>query len=42
MQDGIQDHAFVSARREMCKRFHIKYILSGYNYTTEGILSTAF
>lgn len=40
--DVVQDHAFVSACREMCKKFRVKYILSGYNYATEGILSTAF
>lgn len=40
--DVVQDHVFVSACKEMCNRFHVKYILSGYNYATEGILSKAF
>lgn len=40
--DVPQDHSFFSATNQMLKKFHVKYVLNGFNYATEGILSTAF
>lgn len=40
--DVPQDHCFVAACEQMTKKFHIKYVLNGSNYATEGILSTAY
>lgn len=40
--DVPQDHCFFSATNQMLKKFHLKYVLQGFNYATEGILSTAF
>ena len=40
--DVPQDHCFVAATYQMAKKFHIKYMLNGFNYATEGILSKAF
>lgn len=40
--DVPQDHCFIAACEKMTKKFHIKYVLNGSNYATEGILSTAF
>lgn len=40
--DVPQDHCFIAACEQMTKKFHIKYVLNGSNYATEGILSTAY
>lgn len=40
--DVPQDHCFMAATNQMVKKFHVKYILQGFNYATEGILSKAF
>ncbi len=41
-QDVPQDHCFIAAVRQYCKKYHIKYLLSGWNLATEGILSHAY
>lgn len=41
-QDTPQDHCFIPATMRQRKKFKIKYILNGYNLSTEGILSSAF
>ena len=41
-QDVPQDHCFIAAVRQYCKKHHIKYLLNGWNLATEGILSHAF
>ena len=41
-QDVPQDHCFVAAVREYCKKYHIKYLMNGWNLATEGILSEAY
>lgn len=40
--DVPQDHCFVAAVWHMARKFKVKYILSGYNLSTEGILSNAY
>lgn len=40
--DIPQDHCFIAGVNEMARKYKIKYVLSGYNLATEGILSTAF
>lgn len=40
--DVPQDHCFIAATNQMVKKFHVKYVLRGSNYATEGILSKAF
>lgn len=40
--DVPQDHCFIAATDQVVKKFHIKYVLRGSNYATEGILSKAF
>lgn len=40
--DVPQDHCFIAATRQFCRKHHIKYLLNGYNLATEGILSHAF
>ncbi len=40
--DVPQDHCFIAATRKYCKKHHIKYLVSGWNLATEGILSRAF
>lgn len=41
-QDVPQDHCFIAAVRQYCKKYHIKYLLNGWNLATEGILSHAY
>jgi len=41
-QDVPQDHCYIAAVRQICKKFHIKYMLNGWNLATEGILSHAY
>lgn len=41
-QDIPQDHAFIAATWKMATKYGIKYIVSGHNIATEGILSTAY
>ncbi len=41
-QDVPQDHCFIAAVRQYCKKYRIKYLLSGWNLATEGILSHAY
>ncbi len=41
-QDVVQDHCFASVIRKYCKKNHIKYLMHGANFATEGILSTAY
>lgn len=41
-QDVPQDHCFVAGMQDKIKKFHVKYILTGGNLATEGILSKAF
>ena len=41
-QDVPQDHCFVAAVRQCCKKYHIRYMLNGWNLATEGILSHAY
>lgn len=41
-QDVPQDHCFIAAVRQYCKKHHIKYLLNGWNLATEGILSHAY
>lgn len=41
-QDVPQDHCFIAAVRQYCKKYHIKYMMNGWNLATEGILSTAY
>lgn len=40
--DVPQDHCFFSAVWKFSRQYKIKYVLSGSNYATEGILSTAY
>ena len=40
--DVPQDHAFIASTKAYCKKYHIKYLLNGFNLATEGILSTAY
>lgn len=41
-QDVPQDHCFIAAVRQYCKKHHIKYLMNGANLATEGILSHAY
>lgn len=41
-QDVPQDHCYIAAVRQVCRKMHIKYVLNGWNLATEGILSHAF
>lgn len=41
-QDVPQDHCFIAATRQICKKKHIRYMLNGWNLATEGILSHAY
>lgn len=41
-QDVPQDHCFIAAVRQYCKKYHIKYLMNGWNLATEGILSSAY
>jgi len=41
-QDTPQDHCFRPATNKQRRKFGIKYVLNGYNLSTEGILSSAF
>ena len=41
-QDVPQDHCFIAAVRQCCRKYHIKYLMNGWNLATEGILSHAF
>lgn len=41
-QDVPQDHCFIAAVRQYCKKCHIKYLMNGWNLATEGILSHAY
>ena len=41
-QDVPQDHCFLAAVMQYCKKYRIKYILNGWNLATEGILSHAY
>ncbi len=41
-QDVPQDHCFIAAVRQYCKKYRIKYLLNGWNLATEGILSHAY
>lgn len=41
-QDVPQDHCFIAAVRQYCKKSHIKYLMNGWNLATEGILSHAY
>ena len=41
-QDVPQDHCFVAAVRQYCKKYRIKYLMNGWNIATEGILSHAY
>lgn len=41
-QDVPQDHCFIAAVRQYCKKHNIKYLMNGWNLATEGILSHAF
>lgn len=41
-QDVPQDHCFLPATRQIASRYKVRYILNGYNLSTEGILSTAY
>lgn len=40
--DVPQDHCFLAGCADMAKKYNVKYILSGGNLATEGILSTAY
>lgn len=40
--DVPQDHCFFSAVWQFSRKYHIKYVLSGSNFATEGILSKAY
>lgn len=40
--DVPQDHCFLAASRHLVKKYKMKYLLSGDNYATEGVLSNAF
>lgn len=40
--DVPQDHCFIAGVDEMARKYDIKYVMSGYNLATEGILSTAY
>ncbi len=41
-QDVPQDHCFIAAVRQYCKKYRIKYMMNGWNLATEGILSHAY
>lgn len=41
-QDVPQDHCFIAAVRQYCRKYRIKYLLNGWNLATEGILSHAY
>ena len=41
-QDVPQDHCFMATVRQYCRKYHIKYLISGWNLATEGILSHAY
>jgi len=36
------DHAFLAATYKLCSKYNIKYILSGSNFSTEGILANSW
>lgn len=40
--DVPQDHSYLAATEQLRRKYHIKYVLNGCNYATEGILSKAF
>lgn len=41
-QDVPQDHCFVAAVYAVARKFGVKYMLNGFNYASEGILSKAY
>ena len=41
-QDIPQDHAFMAATWKIAAKHGIRYVISGHNVATEGILSTAY
>lgn len=41
-QDVPQDHCFIAAVHQYCKKYRIKYLMNGWNLATEGILSHAY